>query len=40
MVLNTTAAVETFMHHGSITLGGNVSGNDDDDGVFLHLLDI
>ncbi|CDH48866.1 sh3 domain-containing protein [Lichtheimia corymbifera JMRC:FSU:9682] len=25
MVLNTTAAVETFMHHGSITLGGNVS---------------
>ncbi|KAI9323399.1 hypothetical protein BX666DRAFT_53973 [Dichotomocladium elegans] len=25
MVLNTTAAVETFMHHGSITLGGNIS---------------
>lgn len=26
MVLNTTAAVKTFMHHGSITLGGNISG--------------
>lgn len=26
MVLNTTAAVRTFMHHGSITLGGNISG--------------
>ncbi|KAI9491309.1 hypothetical protein BDB00DRAFT_734672, partial [Zychaea mexicana] len=25
MVLNTAAAVKTFMHHGSITLGGNVS---------------
>ncbi|CDH55341.1 sh3 domain-containing protein [Lichtheimia corymbifera JMRC:FSU:9682] len=25
MVLNTTAAVKTFMHHGSITLGGNIS---------------
>lgn len=27
MVLNTSAAVKTFMHHGSITLGGNISGN-------------
>lgn len=26
MVLNTTSAVKTFMHHGSITLGGNISG--------------
>jgi lipid-binding SYLF domain-containing protein len=26
MVLNTTAAVKTFMSHGSITLGGNISG--------------
>ncbi|KAG2191545.1 hypothetical protein INT47_004668 [Mucor saturninus] len=25
MVLNTTSAVKTFMHHGSITLGGNIS---------------
>ncbi|KAI7905953.1 uncharacterized protein BX663DRAFT_428841 [Cokeromyces recurvatus] len=25
MVLNTSAAVRTFMHHGSITLGGNIS---------------
>ncbi|KAI8378493.1 hypothetical protein BD560DRAFT_389523 [Blakeslea trispora] len=25
MVLNTTAALKTFMHHGSITLGGNIS---------------
>jgi hypothetical protein len=27
MVLNTSAAVKTFISHGSITLGGNVSGN-------------
>jgi lipid-binding SYLF domain-containing protein len=26
MVLNTASAVKTFMHHGSITLGGNISG--------------
>ncbi|CEP07810.1 hypothetical protein [Parasitella parasitica] len=25
MVLNTSSAVKTFMHHGSITLGGNIS---------------
>lgn len=28
MVLNTTAAVKSFMDHGSITLGGNISGKD------------
>jgi lipid-binding SYLF domain-containing protein len=26
MVLNTSSAVKTFMNHGSITLGGNISG--------------